>query len=119
MKVTVPTITQLSLAGAGNIEAIGFSGGELSAEISGAGEIRAEGSVDSLTVDVSGTGALEAQDLSATRAMVEISGAGSADVTATDSLDAVVSGVGSVTYGGEPAAVAQEVSGVGSISERE
>lgn len=47
--------------------------------------------------------------------VVTISGTGNVKVNASEQLDAVVSGVGTVTYAGNPPIVHSTISGVGAI----
>jgi hypothetical protein len=47
-----------------------------------------------------------------------IGGNGRAEVTATNTLDATVTGAGAITYGGSPAHVTKTVTGIGAISAR-
>jgi hypothetical protein len=50
---------------------------------------------------------------------VTVTGAGHVNVYATRRLDATVSGVGQITYDGDPPEVNRKVSGIGSINKKE
>ena len=52
-------------------------------------------------------------------AKVTVTGAGSVNVYATQELNATVSGVGQITYAGDPPVVNKSVSGVGSINKKQ
>ncbi len=68
-----------------------------------------------LSVTVSGTGTAQFTRLAAKDVRAVVSGSGSIFVTATSSLDASVSGVGSILYSGNPHHVAKRVTGTGTI----
>lgn len=135
--VTCPQLSGITLSGAGSAHVTGsLSAAEFSADISGAGSIDLQSlQADRLRVDLSGTGTfkvsggkvreakydlagvgkVKAYNLECEHVSCELSGAGSAEVFATSLLDASVSGVGKITYRGEPKVTA-ESSGIGSIS---
>jgi hypothetical protein len=117
--VTLPSIKEIKLLGAGEIEMRSF--GQLSTftiSISGAGSFDTRGKpthVKNLDISIAGAGSIDAEDLIGENVAVSVAGAGSADVHATKTLDASVSGVGSIDYEGNPK-VRKRVSGIGSIS---
>jgi len=116
---TLTSVNSLVISGAGTIAtAEPIRATALSTLISGAGNVTLNGSASDHNVVISGAGAVHAFDLVASRCTALISGQGSAEVHATQSLDATISGVGNVIYDGNPAAVSQHVSGVGSVSRR-
>ena len=53
------------------------------------------------------------------RAQAETKGAGKADVTASNSLKAAITGAGKVSYGGHPKSVEKKITGAGRIEPRE
>jgi len=100
------------------LTASNVSGSGLKLESSGASSINVEGSVTNLEADFSGACSLDAKDLHTETAKISLSGAGSVDVTVTESLNASISGAGTVTYGGNPKTVEKNVSGLGKIQPR-
>jgi hypothetical protein len=133
-RLTVKTLTNLALAGAGMIAAdrlttdqltLAASGAgeitiadltadEVSVEMSGAGTVALAGAAAHQTVELSGLGSYEAGDLTSETANVTLSGAGGATVWVTGRLDAEMSGAGSIRYYGAPQ-VHSESSGVGEV----
>lgn len=113
--LTVEDLRVLALSGAGNIDAEDISTGELAVTISGTGDVSASGEADSQQIDISGSGEYRAGDLESGEVRIKVEGTGSAVVNASDSLNAQVSGIGSVEYIGDPV-VDQDVSGVGEVS---
>jgi len=114
--LTVKQLSDVSLSGAGSINAVNITGPALNVTISGAGQMTISGSAPSQTVLVSGVGDYNAKAFQTDATQVTISGTGSAVVSASKTLNATVSGTGTVTYYGSPR-VTQSVSGVGSIKQ--
>lgn len=83
--------------------------------VSGAGNIHLRGSATNHRAELSGASNLRAEDLITKSTDVSLSGAGSAQVYATDRLDASLSGVGKIEYGGNPKEKSINTSGIGSI----
>ncbi len=118
IEITTPSLTSVDVSGANNVTVKGINSPEFSIDLSGAGHVYAEGEVESLRADLSGAGNINAKNLKAKDVRVTVSGAASADVFAKESLDASVSGVGSIDYYGNPAQTKTNVSGVGSINRK-
>jgi Putative auto-transporter adhesin, head GIN domain len=90
-------------------------GPELSVANGGAGTITASGRVTKVAVDLSGTGSYKGRDLASQDADVSIGGAGEAVVNASGTLNADITGIGSVSYVGSPS-VTRTGSGIGEIN---
>jgi hypothetical protein len=118
IRVTLPQLNALDMNGAGRISVNGLAGGALALVLSGAGELEASGRVETLTARVNGAGSIDLSRLQATDATVAVNGAGSLQVNATGQLDAVLNGVGSITYDGKPTKLNSSINGVGSIRPR-
>lgn len=137
IKVTLPTIYGLGMAGSGSIRSmntiktddfqIGLSGSgkvDLSLEadavdcgISGSGNVNLKGHTKELVVATSGSGDVTAFDFPASKVKIGMSGSGNIDVNASESLDAAISGSGDVRYKGSPK-VKAKVSGSGTVEPR-
>lgn len=109
---------EVRVTGAGNIK-MDVDAPDLKAEISGAGKMALTGRTRDFDAQISGAGKVSCYELLAERTKVEISGAGSAEVYASVSLDAQVSGAGNVRYRGEAQDIKQQLSGAGSIKKAE
>ncbi len=112
--LTVKNLNAITLSGAGNITQSDIQTSALQVTLSGAGKLTLAGSAPRQDVTLSGVGAYEATDLASNVASVDVSGAGSARVKVRDTLDATISGVGSIIYYGNPT-VTQHVTGPGSV----
>jgi hypothetical protein len=116
--ITTPDLNSVDVSGANNVSIAEISTSDFDVSLSGAGHVYLEGKVDKLQAELSGAGNIEAKELKAKDVRVSVSGAASADVYATENLDASVSGVGSIDYFGDPKNTNTHVSGVGSISRK-
>ena len=105
---------QINLNGSGTIKGK-FEVENLIANLSGSGNMTASGKTNNLNIALSGAGNFDGKDLNADDSVVSISGIGNAKIHTTKSLDARVSGVGNITYSGNPANLSKNVSGVGKI----
>lgn len=102
--------------GVGNIN-LEVEAKEIQSTLSGAGHITLKGATQLLNTTISGAGGLKATDLEANKVIAKVSGAGDAKVNVTQSLNADVSGAGSVIYKGNPVDRVVNISGVGSVRE--
>lgn len=109
---------EIEMSGAGSVE-LEVELEMLDLAISGAGAVKLSGAVDEQQIEMSGAGGLDADNLVSRRCKVDISGVGGASIHVTDQLIASVSGVGGVTYQGEPVDVQKSVSGICKISKKE
>jgi hypothetical protein len=105
---------KFSASGAGNFE-VDFDVAKLSVDMSGAMNLKVSGKATEQTYNLSGAGSIEAYNLVGDKVVVDMSGAGSAQVHAKKYLDAEISGVGSITYKGNPERVKAESGIFGSI----
>ncbi|MCP4574037.1 MAG: DUF2807 domain-containing protein [bacterium] len=92
-----------------------FDGDRFEFTVSGAADLDIDGEVDELEIQISGAGDLDARSLKAKHVKVRISGAGNGELYASESIDARISGAGSLDYWGSPEKEKTKVSGVGSI----
>lgn len=106
---------ELDLNGATDTTLTDINIDELTIDISGAGGATASGTVQTLTVELSGVGEFSGFDLVTENAEVEISGAGSAEVTVNETLTGEIDGVGGITYRGNPT-VDVDLEGLGDVT---
>jgi len=105
---------ELKLSGNGNINVKDLSCDEVSAAISGSGNIDVTGSADELSIAISGSGNCNADEFKTKETDVKISGSGDCKVNAAKDLTVAVSGSGSVFYVGNPT-IDASISGSGKI----
>jgi hypothetical protein len=114
--VTAPSLSRVSLTGTGTITVEDVNSPELSIETTGTGTLTASGRADRLHADLTGSGQIDLRHLVAHDAVAEVSGTGVITVYATESLDAHVSGVGSIVVAGHPHHLTEHVSGTGEVT---
>ncbi|MEJ2006455.1 MAG: DUF2807 domain-containing protein, partial [Cyclobacteriaceae bacterium] len=107
---------RLTMSGAGEVD-MDVDLGRLELDISGAGAVELKGNAEEQDISMSGAGGYDAEELISRRCRISISGVGGAQVYVTEDLDATVSGIGGVSYLGNPSNVRSDISGLGSISE--
>jgi hypothetical protein len=114
--VSVPSLDALTVEGSGNISVTGVNSPSLTVRLPGSGTIHVAGTTARLDVAIGGSGSALLSQLIARDATASIDGSGSIVLTATHSLDAGISGSGTIVYTGNPTQVTKSVSGSGTIS---
>jgi hypothetical protein len=112
--ISVPTLNRLEASGACNATIENCETEKLLLDVSGAGKLAVSGTVANVELDLSGAGSVDLSNLSAKKAKIDMSGAAKATVNASDELDVAISGVGKVSYLGDPV-VKQQLSGLGKV----
>ncbi len=113
-KITNTEDMDIRVSGAGDVK-MELKAPSVKIDLSGAGSVALKGDTKDLDINLSGAGNAHCYDFLAENTKVRISGVGSAEVYASVSLDAHVSGVGDVKYKGGATNVSQQVSGAGSV----
>jgi hypothetical protein len=116
VEVTVPTLTALTLTGNGNIVVSGIETDSFRVSLPGNGTLTGSGTAARLEVTVGGSGTVQFTRLVADDVRALVSGSGGIFVTATESLDASVTGSGAIVYTGNPSSVTKSVTGSGAIT---
>lgn len=116
--VTAPDLSSIAISGTGAIKVTGIANDSLAISLPGTGAVTATGSTGTLHVKVDGTGQVSAKDLAARDATVEVGGTGQATLRASQSLEATITGTGSIDVHGRPARIKKSVTGLGSIHVR-
>jgi hypothetical protein len=118
--ITVPDLTttqiDISLSGVGDIDISNLDGIDLDVMISGVGNVSITGQVENQTVELISLGGYEAENLVSKTADVEISSIGSATVQVSTTLNAHITGSGSVFYIGSPV-VNRTGNGTGNVTQ--
>lgn len=108
-------LARVNLAGAITLTAQRVAAASLAIASAGASTINVDGSVTSLSVELTGASRLNASGLSAKSVDVSLMGASSADVAVKETLKTTITGAGSLTYSGQPATLEKQITGAGSI----
>ncbi|TFW36157.1 head GIN domain-containing protein [Massilia horti] len=113
--ITMPQLRAFSAEGAGEIKLENMRGERLDVSYKGAGRMLITGKVDALKLKAEGVGEVNTKGLITHDADVDFRGIGEVQVYAKNKLDAVVRGMGSLTYFGKPQTVNKSVAGLGKV----
>jgi len=114
--VTAPNLNAFNMEGSGRLTLRDYDQETLAVDISGSGEVEANGRTRALTLYISGSGDADLSGLATTDARVTIAGSGDARVAPTGRADISISGSGDVGLTTRPANVNQTISGSGDVS---
>lgn len=117
--ITSESLGGADLSGALKLEATQLSGDRFTLETSGASKVMLTGAVNRLAANLTGASKLNAATLQSQDVEISVTGAGKADITATNSLKAAITGAGRVSYGGNPKSVEKKITGAGKIGPRD
>src|SRR5207253_9567631 len=118
LRISVPNLVKVDAKGAAKIRVTSVKSESFEIHSSGASSVTAAGETKNVDIHSSGAGMIDAEKLRAEKANVSSSGAASIDVYATEQLDVSVTGVGRVSYSGNPKTVNKNVSGVASVTKK-
>jgi len=102
LRISLPELSSIASHGAGEVKIADANSSDLKIQSTGAADINAAGKTKSVTISSTGAGNIDTSKLTSEKAKVEATGAANVDVYASEQLDVTVSGVGSVTYSGNP-----------------
>ena len=118
VRMSLPDLEAVSSTGAADIHVNDVKNSQLTISWQGAGRIEAAGETKFIDISSTGAGKLDTSRLRAERAKVSVTGAAQVEVYASQQLDVTVSGVGQVTYHGNPGVVNKSVTGLGSVNKK-
>lgn len=104
----------LGVAGSGAMD-VDLKGNTVKAELSGTGSLTLRGYATTLDANLSGAGNLKGFECPLESAKLRLSGSGSAEINATNNLEAVVLGNGTVKHKGNTKTVTKKVYGQGAV----
>jgi hypothetical protein len=113
--ITMPALRAFAVEGAGEVKLNQVRGERLDVNYRGAGSMNINGEVKTFRMTAEGVGEVDAKALVANDVDVSFRGIGEVSVYARNRLDAVVQGMGSLTYYGKPRTVNKTASGIGSV----
>jgi hypothetical protein len=114
--ITVPNLRLFKGKGVGEVILKNIDSDRIDISYEGVGNLEAYGKTKWLRLKGQGVGSIDTKKLIAEDADVDFDGVGNVDVYVSNRFNAVVSGVGSVTYYGNPHSINKSADGIGSIS---
>ena len=114
--ITVPALRLFRAKGVGEVVIKNIDGDRIDLSYDGVGNMEVSGKTKWLRLKGNGVGSIDTKKLFAENADVDFGGIGGVDVYASNRLNAVVHGVGSLTYYGNPKTVNKQANGIGSVS---
>ena len=93
---------EIKTTGSGGIQIETLAAQEIEVRVTGSGDVELAGQVDDQVVTLTGSGKYRAGELRSSTATVKTTGSGSATTWVTESLDARISGSGSIEHYGNP-----------------
>lgn len=134
--ISLPNLESLKISGAAEVTGGGFDNETLflaingvgsadlelnvkilKLDVSGTGSLELEGKAETVVINLSGAASIEAENYTVENMTLVMSGAGSAEVNVSKQLDVNISGVGVVSYKGEPEVLRKRISGAGKIEQ--
>jgi len=95
-------LQSIRAAGSGTVSAKGLKGDRLKIKVSGSAEITASGTVDKVTVGISGSAEVDVSEVIASEVEIDVSGSARVDAHATTTAEVDLSGSASVCIRGNP-----------------
>ena len=118
--MTAPAVTHFDLNGVqGRLAVEGYKQDKLSINVSGDAEVSAKGEAKAVELSIGGSGDTDLSDLRVGDANVDIEGSGQATLAPTGAANINISGSGDVTLLTRPAKLESNVSGSGSIHQKD
>ena len=113
--ITLPSLSRVKLEGAGENTLSNINTDRIDISYLGAGRLQASGKTKYLRLSAKGVGEVDTKALHAERVDVNFEGVGSVAVYASDILNAIARGMGSLEYYGHPRTINKSVQGIGSV----
>jgi hypothetical protein len=117
-EVTVPSLRAVKLSGTGSVAVDGLRAARLSVALGGSGLVEVGGDTRRVDASLRGTGRIDLGQLVAHDVHAILAGTGEIAVIATRSLEASVTGTGTIAYSGNPRDITRIVTGTGAITPR-
>lgn len=116
--ISVAKLEAIECSGVNDVIAQGVSSDKFEIDLSGAASIKISGNANRLYIDVSGAADLLAKELITEDIRIDVSGAANAEIHASNSCDANVSGAGYIELYGSAQDVNMNISGAGSLERK-
>lgn len=117
LEITLPgqPFRRVNVSGSGKLNMENLNQPELALGISGSGTLRGQGSVEQLSVNISGSGNARLVDVAVKQLTVKISGSGNVEAAPEDDANINISGSGNVRLLSRPTRLKTHVAGSGRV----
>jgi len=106
---------ELAITGSGNILTDSLMCNNLSAKITGSGNLQLAGACNQSSYKITGSGDIHAFDYLVQELNCKITGSGNIDALVTKKLNIKISGAGNISYRGTPGSIKQDITGAGKV----
>lgn len=117
--MTAPDVTHFNLGGSGKLAIDGYKQDKLSLDVTGDADVSVRGEARSVALSISGSGDSDLSDLKVGDADVDIDGSGQATLAPTGAATINIAGSGDVNLLSRPSRLESNVSGSGSIHQKD
>jgi Putative auto-transporter adhesin, head GIN domain len=117
--ITAPAVTRFEMNSDGTLAIEGYKQDRLNLDISGSAQITAKGEAKGVELSISGSGAADLAGLKVADADVTVDGSGETTLGPTGTVNVEISGSGDVTLLNHPSRLESNVSGSGSIHQKD
>jgi hypothetical protein len=119
VEITLPgrVFRRINLEGSGNLIMENVDQPELTLNVSGSGEVRAQGTAEHVTVKIAGSGNARLAELAMKQLAVDIAGSGNLEAAPKDEADVRIAGSGNVRLLSHPAQLRSKVAGSGRVTQ--
>jgi hypothetical protein len=117
--MTAPAVSRFNLNGSGDLAIKDFKQDKLNLDISGDTHVSVQGEAKGVSLSISGSGETDLSGLKVADADVDIDGSGEATLAPTGAANINISGSGDVTLLTHPSKLESNVSGSGSIRQKD
>lgn len=116
LRITAPAVKAIAITTAAAVRLNSLALDDLKLSIDGLADVKANGQVRHVALDVDGAASVNLADVTMKEADISISGAGHVKAGPTVRASVTIDGVGSVKLTHRPAVLNQNISGLGSVS---
>lgn len=117
--VSAPSVSRFTLASDGTLSIDGYKQEKLNLDIAGSAKVTAKGEAKGVELSIAGAGVADLSDLRVSDADVTVDGSGETTLGPTGAANIDISGSGDVTLLNHPSKLETNVSGSGSIHQRD
>jgi len=115
--MTAPDVRHFAINGSDSLTIAGFDQDDLGIDVSGEGQVTANGKARAVKLAISGDGKVDVSGVASQTAEADISGSGKASIAPTDEAKVDISGSGEIDLMSRPAKLTTDISGSGRIVE--